>query len=406
MNWICCQVGAREHYAIPRALRQAGRSVSLCTDFYAGAGTRWLASNSRSRALKALGSRHHSGLDGVEIESWNARSLFWEWQLRSNSDRYKGFATVGRHFAEAVRDSLRRRRDIDSNTAIFAYDTGALELFEYCRERGLKTILDQIDPNQVEFDRVREEEAKWPGWADPPLEIPGDYFERRTREWELADKIVVNSEFSKSALLVQGVPEEKLIVVPLAYEAPPEPGSTDQSSRASGDVLRVLWLGQVNLRKGIQYLVEAAHLLKDEPIHFDVVGPLKISEHAIRSVPSNLVFHGQSNRDQTADWYRQADLFVLPTLSDGFAITQLEAMAHGLPVLATPNCGQVVTHGDDGFIIPPGDAGSLASTLLEVIRDRVSLRMMGHRAVTTARGFGIGVLAEHLMGLERCLGDS
>jgi glycosyltransferase involved in cell wall biosynthesis len=133
--------------------------------------------------------------------------------------------------------------------------------------------------------------------------------------------------------------------------------------RGAGEALRVLWLGQVVLRKGIQYLIEAARLLEHENTRFEVVGPIGISETAVKSAPRNVSFHGRATRDQAGDWYRQADLFVLPTVSDGFALTQLEAMAHGLPVIATPNCGRVVTDGVDGLIVPVRDGAALARAI-------------------------------------------
>ena len=129
----------------------------------------------------------------------------------------------------------------------------------------------------------------------------------------------------------------------------------------------MLWLGQVNVRKGIHYLMEAARKLEKENIHFDVVGPIGILSDAVASAPRNVTFHGPVGRDQTANWYRKADLFVLPTLSDGFAITQLEAMAHGLPVITTPCCGEVVSDGVDGFIVAPRDAEALAKTFLRYL---------------------------------------
>ena len=95
--------------------------------------------------------------------------------------------------------------------------------------------------------------------------------------------------------------------------------------------LRVLFLGQVILRKGIQYLIAAARRLEAENIRFDVVGPIGISRRAMTTAPSNMTFHGRTGRDQAATWYQRSHLFVLPTLSDGFAITQLEAMTYGLP---------------------------------------------------------------------------
>jgi glycosyltransferase involved in cell wall biosynthesis len=82
-----------------------------------------------------------------------------------------------------------------------------------------------------------------------------------------------------------------------------------------------------------------------------------------------MTFHGPVSRDGTAGWYRKADLFILPTLSDGFALTQLEALAHGLPVIATPNCARVVEEGKTGFIIPPRDPQALAEAILRFVRN-------------------------------------
>lgn len=101
-------------------------------------------------------------------------------------------------------------------------------------------------------------------------------------------------------------------------------------------------------------------------------------------------------RDRTTDVYRSAHLFVLPTLSDGFAITQLEAMAHGLPVIATPNCGAVVTPGSDGLIVPAGDAEALAAAIVGLDDDRPRLEEMGRMAVSKAAMFPLSAFGERL----------
>jgi glycosyltransferase involved in cell wall biosynthesis len=113
-----------------------------------------------------------------------------------------------------------------------------------------------------------------------------------------------------------------------------------------------------------------------------------------------MVFHGRATRDQTAAWYQRSDLFVLPTLSDGFAITQLEAMAHGLPVVTTPCCGEVVTDGVDGFIIPPRDVSALVQTFQRYLKEPELLKVQQSAALLKSRQFTLGRLAENLMQLE------
>src|SRR5262249_11469196 len=139
---------------------------------------------------------------------------------------------------------------------------------------------------------------------------------------------------------------------------------------SAGRPLVVLWLGSVILRKGIQYLIQAARRLADRTIRFVVAGPPGITPQAVSTAPANVEFRGRVTRDRATHEYFAADIFVLPTLSDGFAITQIEAMAHGLPVITTPNCGAVVDHGRDGLIVPAGDAEALAAALAALDDDR------------------------------------
>jgi len=413
-SWFCSQLGAREHYAVPRALRQAGRLSLLCTDFWAGPSLRAVAQVVPVRGLRSLAARFHPELDGsggatreTKVRSWTLRSLTWEARLRRCARSkdfgglYLGFVEVGREFATAVREELKRRRDWSPETLFFAYDTGALETLEWLRERGAPCILDQIDPGRVEVEMVREEEKRWPDWATHATEVPEAYFRRREQEWALADRVVVNSEFSRQALIQQGVPGSKLSVIPLCYEAPVTSIENRWKGERSRSTLRVLWLGQVVLRKGIQYLLQAARLLAAEKIQFDVVGPIGISEEAIKSAPANVIFHGQATRDQASRWYQRADVFVLPTLSDGFALTQLEAMAHGLPVIATPNCGAVVTHEVDGLIVPTRDAEALARAIHRYLAEPNLLRTNQGAARQKVGQFTLNHLANCLGNLEK-----
>jgi glycosyltransferase involved in cell wall biosynthesis len=286
----------------------------------------------------------------------------------------------------------------------------SLEMLEIEKRMGVLTILDQIDPGAVEFRLVAEEMNKHPELAGPAPVYPEAYYERLRQEWDLADVIVVNSEWSRDALISEGVNAAKIGVLPLAYEADKVEGletrdegynNAEKSSlRSTLDTrppLNVLWLGQVNVRKGIHYLIEAARMLQGRDINFDIVGPISIAQKVVESAPSNMTFHGSVSRDLSAGYYRKADVFVLPTLSDGFAITQLEAMARGLPVITTPNCGKVVQDGKNGFVVPAWDAKSLAEAISRFDRDRELAPRMSGDCRETVKGFSIQNYGERLM---------
>ncbi|MCS3678762.1 glycosyltransferase family 4 protein [Salinibacter ruber] len=345
--------------------------------------------------VRSFANRFHPALPDekvVDFKGWAVRRRIARWLRGTESDkgRYRHYLNVGEGFARRVRSHLFKSEESSDGSVFFGYDTGSLEILEALKESECITLLDQMDPGRVEKNIVLEEIERWPGWAESAPVLHSPYEDRRRREWEAASAVIVNSEWSKEALVQQGVPEEKTHVLPLAYEASADGKQGREKPRdgvISDSPLHVLWLGTVGVRKGIQYLVDAAHRLSDAPIRFSVVGPIHITDQAVASAPSSMTFEGPMPRDKVSEWYRQADVFVLPTLSDGFAITQLEAMAHGLPVVTTPNCGRVVTDGKDGRVIPPRDVDALAEALIYLEENREEAAKMGRKARKTSKQY-------------------
>jgi glycosyltransferase involved in cell wall biosynthesis len=131
--------------------------------------------------------------------------------------------------------------------------------------------------------------------------------------------------------------------------------------------LSVLFLGLINLRKGVARLLEAARILRDEPVEFWMVGPVEIANTSGIGDAGRVEWFGPVTRDRTAEFYKRADVLILPTLSDGFAITQLEAQAHGLPIIASKSCGRVVENAVNGIILDEPSAACIAAALRDCI---------------------------------------
>ena len=110
-----------------------------------------------------------------------------------------------------------------------------------------------------------------------------------------------------------------------------------------------------------------------------------------------LRFHGPVPRSEVDSWYSRTDVFLLPTHSDGFALTQLEAMAHGVPVIATPCCGEVVADGINGWIIPAGDPLALAERIRQISHQPGVLKPMAQAARETAATFTLESIAQALL---------
>lgn len=386
-SWIISQIGARQHYGVPRGFFYRSELRLLYTEAWCRWGHRLLARGNAT--MRAFAGRRHMDIPNNLVVSFNGRALGERFvrrkELLTVEDRSLEYLRIGQWFASSVAKDLGRRKLDPQRDVFFGFNTGCLETFELMKSRGIPTICDQIDPASVEEEIVHQESLKWPGWQRSRGRIPQAYWQRMREEWNAADMILVNSQWSKDALIKQGVPAEKMFIVPVAYE----PERMHLPSRMNLDgPFTVLWIGTVNLRKGIQYLIEAGRLLVDNPrIRILVAGPIEISDEALATAPTNMQFLGRITRSETEEMYRKADVFVLPTISDGFAITQVEAMSQGLPVITTPNCGEVVTHEIDGLIVPAFDGPALANAIAGLEGDRRSLREMSYRALDKSAHF-------------------
>lgn len=390
------QIGAREHYAVARVLEAKGLLAQLYTDAWSPP-LRGLLMRGPAPS-RALAARSHPDIPRGKVSAFTLATLLRETcgaKAQTTEGIFLRHAAIGRDFCARVNRTLPRH--LAPGGTYFGYDTGCLETLPLVRNLGGFSIVDQIDPARVEQDIVLEECARFPNWESVPGRIPDAYFDRLSAEWALADRVVVNSAWSRDALVKQGVPAGKIAVIPLAYDPPS--GIPARAPRRAGEPLRVLFLGQVILRKGIQYLFEAARLLQGENISFSVAGPLGIAKEALATAPDNVRYVGRVTRERLTETYLAHDVFVLPTLSDGFALTQLEAMAHGLPVVATPCCGEVVENGKNGCVIPPRDPQALALALARLAHDAGLLEAQSVAARQSAARFSLAQLGCALAAL-------
>ncbi len=366
-SWICCQIGAREHYAVPRSLLRANQAVELLTDVW--------ASPSRKSLLPARWrQRFHTELSDMPVHAWTAsaawlqarlrlkRCSLWEQNIQTN-------AWFQKKVCRLLPSLVRRHR---KPPVVFAYSYAASKIFEVAKELGCLTILGQIDPGPVEMRIVQELErqqgaflSEWP---------PESYWEQWRVECSLADRIVVNSEWSRTALLKEAISDFRIAVIPLAFDARSvrRRHCTVPDQFSAARPLRVLFLGQVIARKGIHELAGAIQRMQHLPVHWNIIGggPSAILNQ-LRNLPHTTVT-GSVSRESASRLYSQADVFILPTYSDGFALTQLEALAHGVPVIATPFCGDVVRDGQNGMLLTHASEHAIV-TAVETLVESPSL---------------------------------
>ena len=186
---------------------------------------------------------------------------------------------------------------------------------------------------------------------------------------ELADYLVVFSDFQKATFVATGFPEDCIFVCPLGVDL----HRFHESGTALPEIRRAVFVGAPIVRKGFHHLLQAWRGLDHPAAELIVCGQANAeTAQLLERFPSRNV-HLKGHVDPLP-YLQQASLFVLPSLSEGFPKAVLEAMACGLPVVVTTVSGStVVEDGVHGFVVPIGDVEQLADRI-ELLLERPELR--------------------------------
>ncbi len=258
--------------------------------------------------------------------------------------------------------------------------TGALSTGELARRRGSRFVLDRACPF-VDFQQnlVKEETERVGGIFEPE---PAWFRERQIAEYETADTILVPSRYTAQTFPPHM--QHKLVLAPLLGRAK----AVTEIRLERNTPFTVGVLGGHPIRKGYRYLLEAwqklalpnARLLirsSSDFLKYPVLAELlrqNTNVEIIEYVPD------------IGEFYRRCDLFVLPSVDDGFGMALFEAMANGIPIIATRNCGasELLTDGEDGLIIDAASSEQLCSAILRVYEDESLRQALAVAGQTTA----------------------
>jgi glycosyltransferase involved in cell wall biosynthesis len=314
--------------------------------------------------------------------------------------------------------------DIETNTGGFRYDR---KLIAGLRERGdhveiielpwrdyLNGLLDSLtgrlfDRLDTPFDIVLQDELAHPSLVGvnrrldvPTVAIvhhlrcsePHPYPQKRLyraverRYLAGVDGAICNSEATREA--VEALTTLKTMVAPPAGDRfDPEIPPDEIETRATGDgPLRMVFLGSLVPRKGLDTLIEGLSRLPDERWRLCVVGSPNVDPKYASSVRRRVAalgleeqvrFTGELADDAVAEVLRASHVLAMPSTHEGFGIAYLEGMSFGLPALATTAGGAraVVSHGENGFLLRPNDPNEIARAVRTLADDRERLARMG-----------------------------
>ena len=247
-------------------------------------------------------------------------------------------------------------------------------------------------------EAIAEEHRRWK--LPAPLDQP--HITRREEEiYATADAITVPSTVARRSFIQMGIPAERVHVIPYGVRL-------DRFSRTEPpptDSFEVLFAGQVTLRKGIPYLLQAFARLKHPRKHLTIVGG--VQEHMrklLSTLPTeNVTFAGALPQPELAQKMSASHLLVLPSVEEGLALVQGQAMATGCPVLATAATGaeDLFTDGEQGFIVPDHNVETLSERMQQIADDPALHQRLSQAALLRVQTLGgwdkYGEIWDHLL---------
>ncbi|WP_435006314.1 glycosyltransferase family 4 protein [Tundrisphaera lichenicola] len=208
--------------------------------------------------------------------------------------------------------------------------------------------------------------------------------QRRLKDIELADRILVPSEHIAAILARHGTPRDRIDVIPYAADTLrfcPLPG------KRHAETCTFLFAGGITQRKGIKYLLEAWRKIRRPGWRLQLVGALPSDPGPLLNYLDDVEHLGRVAHSDMPSMMASADVFVFPSLFEGSAVVTYEALACGLPCIVTPDAGSVVREGAEGYFVPPADFESLAETMERLGSDPALRESMARAARVRAEEF-------------------
>lgn len=276
---------------------------------------------------------------------------------------------------------------------IYAYEDGAATSFEIAKHKNLITFYDLPTLHYKEVRRIQEEESllypefksKFSALFEPQWKI-----DRKEKELNLADKIIVASCATKDSLIKNNLPEEKIKVIPYGVSL----GQViSREQKEKKEYLDLLYVGRLTPSKGVHYLIEVVKRIKSKFIRLHLVGadgyPDNWLNENISPLSDRIFYYGSMPHSQLSKIYKKSDLFVFPSLYEGFGLVVLEAMSHGLPVIATDTgiASELLSNDKLGSVFPIRNMDLLEQKILYYYQNKNDLLNIGLRAQEKVRDY-------------------
>ena len=353
--------------------------------------------------LRSQMSRRGYELPHYKIKIFPAREivrlLAQKMRQRWLVEHERGWASIDRVWRELDKfaaDSLRKSHQRQSIRAVYAYEDCAERLFETAQEIGVHRIYDlPIAYWQTAQSLLQEEARRHPEW-EPTLGGTRDSEEklaRKTRELDLAELVICPSAFVLDSLPEHTRASKPCVVTPFGSPRLEEAELAER--KPSEGPLRLLFAGALTQRKGLADLFTAMKMAASKEIELVVMGSLLRPLAWYREQFPHFIYEPPRPHRDVLRLMRTCDVLVLPSIVEGRALVQQEAMACGLPLIVTRNAGgdDLIVDGETGFLVPVRSPEAIAEKINWFAENRARLPGMaiaaqGRASELTWRGYG------------------
>ena len=279
-------------------------------------------------------------------------------------------------------------RRIPECDALIALSGAALTAGKKVQLRGGKFIVDRGSTHRAFQYRVLQEEYKRWGFHYEPNEAKD--MVRELKLYDQADAIVVPSRLVRRTFLDEGIDPAKVFSIPYGVQLDRFQKVADPPN--SADRFEVLFVGGVALRKGIPYLLQAFAGLQHSHKRLRIVGHM--SAEITKLLPSlpqeNVEILGTVSQPELAAIMSSSHVLVLPSIEEGLALVQGQALACGCPVIATEATGaeDLFEDGVQGFILPSPDVPALTAKMQQLADDPALQQRMSEAAILRVQQLG------------------
>ena len=403
--------GHRDHYGTPRVLESLGVLRNVVTDLYVGRGSSFrpifkMLQTCGANLAGKLAARQ-CDLPAEKIMACNLAGVnhyLRRRRARSVSEHRAIQLALAKDLANQAERVCRPRPDV---VVGYRMSDGLFSKFK----GHSQCFLCQNDGGIHEVRVVREEAENFRDWLPPRHKESGSHVdwveaeeERLFNEWRLADRIVCWSSWALECVNATENFRSKCLVLPPVYESH-QLGDVAPFNPSFGRKRKIVFgfLGTLSVRKGLpRLLIALSELSRSFDVELLMAGSLAVDERILDRYSGFSTYLGVLTRQGVAGFLSKIDVLVLPSLSEGVPMVQLECMAAGRPLIVSDRCGDVVEHGVHGLVCEAGSTEALRAELLKVCQNPAILGDFSSNCSSRLADYSLNACANRW---DACLAD-